>query len=177
MATLHKPAHQHKPQSLFDRIGSWVSSRVADVAATPAAQIIVILVCAAWFAGDFATELLTAILSILAITLTQMVLNQQKAREAEAHRRDVAMHAKLDELLIAMKGARDEMAGIEELDEEDIQELKEEAAASIEKAGEAAGDSEERGAAKAAVKAAIDAKRSTKAPAPKRSARKVRGKN
>ena len=53
-----------------------------------------------------------------------MVLNRQNEREADAHRRDVAMHAKIDELVIAMKGARNEMAGIEELDEEDIEELK-----------------------------------------------------
>ena len=72
-------------------------------------------------------DILTAALSILAISLTQMVLNRQNEREREAHRRDVAMHAKLDELVIASRRARDEMAGIEELDEEDIVELKENA--------------------------------------------------
>ena len=46
--------------------------------------------------------------SILAITLAQMVLNGQYDREAEAHRRDVAMHAKLDELIKATKRARNE---------------------------------------------------------------------
>jgi len=70
---------------------------------------------------------LTAVLSVLAISLTQMVLNRQNEREAEAHRRDVAMHAKLDELVIASQQARNEMAGIEELDEEEIEELKVEA--------------------------------------------------
>ncbi len=88
-----------------------------------------------WFALGLATDVLTAILSILAITLTQMVLNRQNEREADAHRRDVAMHAKLDELVIAMKGARNEMAGIEELDEEDIEELKDEAKQAIDDAG------------------------------------------
>ena len=88
-------------------------------------QIGVIVFCVSWFALHLPTDLLTAALSILAITLTQMVLNSQKEREADDRRRDVAMHAKLDELLIAMKGARDEMAGIEELDEEEIVELKE----------------------------------------------------
>ena len=65
------------------------------------------------------------VLSILAITLTQMVLNRQHEREKEAHRRDVALHAKLDELLIASKRARDELAGIEELEEEEIEQLRE----------------------------------------------------
>jgi len=169
--------HQPKKQSAFNRIGSLISSGVADLAATPAAQIIVIVVCAAWFAGAFATDLLTAILSILAITLTQMVLNQQKAREAEAHRRDVAMHAKLDELLIAMKGARDEMAGIEDLEEEEIQELKEEAVESIEKAGEAAGDTDERKVAKAAVEAALHELHTSKKTERRSSATKRRSKS
>lgn len=121
-----------KKQSAFDRIGSLVSSWVADVAASPAAQIVVIVVCAAWFAAGYADALLTAILSILAITLTQMVLNQQKAREAEAHRRDVAMHAKLDELIAAKRGARNDLVGIEEKDEEEIVQLKEEVKEALE---------------------------------------------
>ena len=111
----------------------------------------VIIVCALWFALGLATEVLTAILSILAITLTQMVLNRQNEREADAHRRDVAMHAKIDELVIAMKGARNEMAGIEELDEEDIEELKDEAKEAIDEAGERRGDHH-----RAAAKRAID---------------------
>ncbi|QIK78777.1 hypothetical protein G7077_07575 [Sphingomonas piscis] len=156
MANGHKPVSSSSKQSLFDRVGCAISSFVADIAATPLAQIAVILVCAAWFLGGFETDILTAILSILAITLTQMVLNQQKARETEAHRRDVAMHAKLDELLIASREARSEMAGIEDLEEAEIQELKEEAVESIDKAGDVAGDPREREAAKAAVVRAVD---------------------
>lgn len=143
-----------KQQSAFDRIGCLISSFVADIAATPLAQILVVVVCAAWFMGGFATDLLTAILSILAITLTQMVLNQQKDREIDAHRRDVAMHAKLDELLVAVRGARNEMAGIEELDEDEIEELKIDAMEAIDAAGDAAGDKEDRAAAKKVIDAA-----------------------
>lgn len=54
-----------------------------------------------------------------------MVLNRQNRREKDAHRRDVALHAKLDELLIASRRARDELAGIEELEEEEIERPKE----------------------------------------------------
>ena len=79
----------------------------------------------AWFVFAWRVDWLTAGLSILAITLTQMVLNRQHEREKEAHRRDVALHAKLDELLIASQRARDELAGIEELEEEEIEELRE----------------------------------------------------
>lgn len=70
------------------------------------------------------TDVLTATLSILAITLTQMVLNRQRLREEDDHRRDVAMHAKLDGLLRAEKFARKELAGIEELEAEEIAALK-----------------------------------------------------
>ena len=68
--------------------------------------------------------MLTLALSVLAITLTQMVLNTQKSREVEAHRRDVALHAKLDELVLSIKGARDELAGIEEREEEEIEAIR-----------------------------------------------------
>ncbi|MFL6733654.1 MAG: low affinity iron permease family protein [Sphingomicrobium sp.] len=133
-----------------------VSTWVSDLAATPLAQVAVVVVCSAWFLLGYQADILTAILSILAITLTQMVLNRQNEREADDHRRDVAMHAKLDELLIAMKGARDEMAGIEELEEEEIAELKEEVKESIEEAGEAAGNEGERHKAKQAAAAAVE---------------------
>ena len=103
------------------RISEWVS----DVAAHPYAQMGLVIVCVSWFALGLDTNLLTAALSILAITLTQMVLNRQNEREAEAHRRDVAMHAKLDELIISVRHAHNEMAGIEELPEDVIVELKE----------------------------------------------------
>jgi low affinity Fe/Cu permease len=88
---------------------------------------------------------------VVAITLTQMVLNGQYAREQQAHRRDIAMHAKLDELIMATKRARDEMAGIENLEEIEIQQLKEQAKEAIDAQGERAGNAGEREAAKAAV--------------------------
>lgn len=108
----------------IQRIGCMISERVAEVAADPLAQIALVLFCAAWFALRLPVEVLTAFLSILAITLTQMVLNKQNEREADAHRRDLALHAKLDELVHASKRARDEIAGIEDLEEEEIERLK-----------------------------------------------------
>jgi len=108
------------------QLGCDVSAWVSDVAAHPYAQLALVIVCVAWFALGLETNLLTAALSILAITLTQMVLNRQNEREAEAHRRDIAMHAKLDELIISVRRAHNEMAGIEDLPEEVIVEIKEE---------------------------------------------------
>ncbi|MEA3065324.1 MAG: hypothetical protein QOJ27_1776 [Sphingomonadales bacterium] len=111
-------------QSRLEALGCWLSEKVADISAHPFAQAGLVLVCAAWFVLAWRVDWLTAGLSILAITLTQMVLNRQREREKEAHRRDLALHAKLDELLIASRRARDELAGIEELEEEEIEALR-----------------------------------------------------
>lgn len=147
-------------KSWFERVGCQVSSWVSDVAAHPYAQIGVIIFCALWWTVGLPTDILTAALSILAITLTQMVLNRQGEREVDAHRRDVAMHAKLDELVVSVRGARNEMAGIEELDEEDIAELKEEMKEAIEESGVAESDPKAKEVAKDAVDAGIaDARR------------------
>ena len=109
---------------LIHRIGCKVSASIADFAANPLAQIGLLVSCLVWFVAGLPTEILTAALSILAITLTQMVLNKQNEREVDAHRRDIALHAKLDELVLATSRARDELAGIEELEEDEIQRLK-----------------------------------------------------
>lgn len=103
--------------------GCWLSEKVADLAAHPYAQIAVIFVCIAWlsFGGE---NSLSLALSILAITLTQMVLNKQHERELDASRRDIALHAKLDELIVASNGARNEIAGAEVLELEEIELLK-----------------------------------------------------
>lgn len=105
-------------------VGHGISSWVADVAAHPLCQAAVIVFCILWWTLGLPTNELTATLSILAITLTQMVLNRQRLREEDDRRRDVAMHAKLDELLRAEKFARKELAGIEELEAEEIAALK-----------------------------------------------------
>ena len=114
----------HKEKSRLHEIGCQISETVAEISAQPYAQIGVILLCGAWFWLGMRVDILTAALSILAITLTQMVLNRQEEREQDTHRRDVALHAKLDELLHASRRARDVMAGVEELDEEEIEALK-----------------------------------------------------
>lgn len=152
---------------LLKRLGRQISSWVSDLAAEPLAQIGVLLLCALWWTLKLPTDILTAGLSILAITLTQMVLNRQKDREAEDHRRDVAMHAKLDELLIATKRARNEMAGIEELEEDQIEVLKEEVKASIDQDNRIADDDKERAAAKRAAEVAVEqTAKVKKSPAP-----------
>ncbi|WP_310467902.1 low affinity iron permease family protein [Sphingomonas sp.] len=133
-------AEENNHKSWAVQLGARVSAVVSNLFAHPYMQIGVILFCVAWFSLRLPTDLLTAALSILAITLTQMVLNRQNEREADDHRRDVAMHAKLDELLIATSHARNEMAGIEELEEDEITELKEQAAEELEAATDEPGE-------------------------------------
>ena len=133
-----------KEKSWLERIGCQISAVTSDIAGHPFAQVGILLFCGLWWSIGLPTDILTAALSILAITLTQMVLNRQNERELDAHRRDVAMHAKLDELVIASNRARNEVAGIEEeLEEEDIQELKQHA----DELREEADDEERRAAA------------------------------
>lgn len=112
--------------------GHIVSVAVARAAAQPLTQAGVILFCVLWWSFGLPTDVLTASLSIMAITLTQMVLNSQRAKDADDHRRDVAMHAKLDELLRAERFARKELAGIEELEADEIAALKQRLASSKE---------------------------------------------
>ena len=112
-------------RSALQKLGCRISDVVSDIAAHPYAQFGFLIFCLAWFLLGFRVDILTAGLSIAAITFTQMVLNRQQEREADAHRRDVALHAKLDELLHASRRARDELAGIEELEEEEIEALRE----------------------------------------------------
>ena len=116
-------------RSTMQQFGCRISGIVSDIAAHPYAQFGFLVVCIAWFLLGLRVDILTAALSIIAITFTQMVLNRQQEREADAHRRDVALHAKLDELVHASRRARDELAGIEELEVEEIAALRDGAAA------------------------------------------------
>ena len=110
MATVQK--------QLYD-LGGRACQIGADVAGHPAAILGMIGFCAAWLAmsGEHGENTLTLILSILAITLTQMVLNQQRKSER-------ALHLKLDELLYSHGEARDEVAEIEKQSEEHIESLR-----------------------------------------------------
>jgi low affinity Fe/Cu permease len=107
---------------MFKRLynfGCKVSAWGSTLAGHPMSILTVAVVCAAWFiiGGTAAENTLTLILSVLAITLTQMVLNQQRISER-------ALHMKIDELVFAMKGARDEIAGIERKSEDELEALR-----------------------------------------------------
>ena len=96
-------------------LGCRVCDFFANLAGHPLAIIVLIVACLFWlfFKGQPGQNLLTLMLSILAITLTQMVLNQQR-------RSELALHLKIDELITSHDGARDELAGIETADEDTL---------------------------------------------------------
>ena len=100
-------------------LGCRVSDTGATAAGHPTAIVLVAIFCGLWFlvTGHAGENTLTLILSVAAITLTQMVLNQQRRSER-------ALHLKIDELVIAMKGARNEIAGIETKSEEELEALR-----------------------------------------------------
>src|SRR5437868_7995818 len=146
---------EQKEKSWLEAAGCRVSEWVADLAGHPYAQVGFIVICLVWFLGGWDVNVLTAALSIIAITLTQMVLNNQNEREIEAHRRDIAMHAKLDELISATRRARNDFVGMEEREEEEIVQLKEEVKEAIEEIPEAK-DPRTRETAKRAVEKAAE---------------------
>ena len=111
-----------KPDSVRERLyelGCRVSDAGANLAGHPVALVGVIVFCGAAFVllGEGGAGALTLVLSVLAITLTQMVLNQQQRHEA-------ALHLKIDELIHAMGGARNEVAGIEGASEAELEKLR-----------------------------------------------------
>jgi low affinity Fe/Cu permease len=131
----------------LESVGCGISEWVSDVAGHPFAQLGFVILCVVWLLIGWNVNILTAALSILAITLTQMVLNSQKEREFDAHRRDVAMHAKLDELIAASRRARNDLVGVEDRDEVEIAQLKEDVKDVIDHGGRRSsseGHSEER---------------------------------
>lgn len=102
-------------------LGCRICGRAADFSGHPLAILLVAVFCAVWFivGGPKDENLLTLILSVAAITLTQMVLNGQRRSER-------AMHLKMDELIIALEGARNEIAGIEARSIEELEQFAEE---------------------------------------------------
>lgn len=109
-----------EPPSLITPAHRWMghlSDIVANAAAHPASQIVVIVLCLGWLVLGGNTTPLASVASIGGLILTQMVLNQQR-------RRDIALHLKIDELILSKDGARDEVAGIEQKTEDEMERVR-----------------------------------------------------
>ena len=100
-------------------LGSRTAGRAADLAGHPSSIILVAAACAIgfWLLGSAGENTLTLILSVASISLTQMVLNGQRRSEP-------ALHLKMDELVYAVEGARNEVAGVEAKSLEALDELR-----------------------------------------------------
>jgi low affinity Fe/Cu permease len=94
-----------------------LSDLTANTAAHPLVQLGVLLGCAVWFLLGGSEASLGSAMTIGGFILTQMVLNQQRRREN-------ALHLKIDEMLVAMQGTRNELAGVEHAAEDEIEELR-----------------------------------------------------
>lgn len=97
---------------------SLISTNVADFAAHPLVQLGVLLASILWLMIGGSEAALASTMTIGSFILTQMVLNQQRRREN-------ALHLKIDELILAMKDARNEVVGVEHAADEEIERLRE----------------------------------------------------
>jgi low affinity Fe/Cu permease len=106
---------------VLTRLHHWIgllSARIAEFAGHAVVQLAVLLASLTWLVVGGSEAALASTMTIGGFILTQMVLNQQRRREN-------ALHLKIDELLLAMKGARDELAGSEHAADEEIERLRE----------------------------------------------------
>jgi len=94
-----------------------VSTGISNFAAHPMVQVTVLATCAIWLAFGYSETALASVMTIGGFILTQMVLNQQRRREN-------ALHLKIDELIVAVEGARNELTGVEQAAEDEIEKLR-----------------------------------------------------
>ncbi len=106
-------------QDQLRHIISSISTKVADFAAHPLVQLGVLIASVVWLITGWSEDALASTMTIGGFILTQMVLNQQRKREN-------ALHLKIDELILAVKDARNEVVGVEKAAEEEIERLREE---------------------------------------------------
>ena len=102
---------------MLRHILSRLSTVIADFAAHPIIQLGVLAACVLWLVLGKSEAALASTMTIGGFILTQMVLHEQR-------RRDNALHLKIDELLLAIKGARNELAGSEHAAEDEIERLR-----------------------------------------------------
>jgi low affinity Fe/Cu permease len=118
-----------KFQRTLNEVGGKLADRGANLAGHPVGIVLIVVFCIGWIAVGNGIDTLTLALSVLAITLTQMVLNQQRRHEA-------ALHLKIDELVHGLDGARNELMGIETATEAELEALKREVDEELQEASE-----------------------------------------
>ena len=99
------------------RVLARLSTYLSDFAAHPIVQLAVLAASVAWLILGGTEAALASTMTIGGFILTQMVLNQQR-------RQDNALHLKIDEILLAMNGTRNELTGVEKANEDEIERLR-----------------------------------------------------
>ena len=90
------------------RVIHWCSDKLA----TPLAIVVFPLLCGAWVWLGRSVDLLTLLLSVFSITMTQLILFSDRDRGTCDDVRDEIMHSKLDSLIRATDADR-ELEGAE----------------------------------------------------------------
>ena len=90
------------------------SERVAAILGHPVAQVAFLALCVLWWAFAGSMLLATTLLSIVSITITQLILNSQR-REA------AALKLQMAELIRAVPDARDELADADRMTAAEIE--------------------------------------------------------
>jgi len=108
----------------MDRFFTLVASRIAFAAGQPAAFIVAVLIIAGWgitgplFAWSDTWQLVVNTGTTIATFLMVFLIQNSQNRDA------AAMQAKLDELIRATRGARNEFVGIEHLTDHEIEAIR-----------------------------------------------------
>ncbi len=104
----------------LDNLFDWVACRAGRPKVIVALVGLIIL----GFVFNLGTDPINVTISIASLAISLMIVGKQEKAECQAHARDVAMHAKVDELIRAKKNARNDLIGAEERTEEEIIALK-----------------------------------------------------
>lgn len=93
------------------------TDRIANGFGHPLAAVLFPVVCLVAVLTHVNTNVQTYILSVLSITTTQMVL-------ITSSKRDKALHAKIDEIILATEGARNDLIHLEDQNQTQIENLR-----------------------------------------------------
>ena len=108
----------------MDRLFTIVASRTAFAAGQPAAFILAVLIIAGWgisgpvFGWSDTWQLVVNTGTTIATFLMVFLIQNSQNRDA------AALQAKLDEVIRALEGARNEFIGIEHLSDHEIEEIR-----------------------------------------------------
>jgi len=99
---------------------------IATQAGKPLTIIVVIIACTLAFLYVPQVDVVNFIVSIVSLVLSLMILGKQDRDEQRAQARDKAMHTKLDAIAHATEGVSEDVEGLEDKTEEEIDKVRRE---------------------------------------------------